>query len=117
MDHYHEQTYTCFTSMQAGRFDSVDDVKSAKLSQSLVGSKKDELMVTSNGQSVPDVCKVFEKFMRFSVELQPPEPTAMVVPNAFTMLNDAYKSVTMAFHSPSKSRMAEISCTMICFAS
>ena len=53
MDHYHEQTYTfesCFTSMQPGRFDSVvvaDDMKSAKLSRSLVGSKKDELMVTS----------------------------------------------------------------------
>ena len=46
-----EETYTfesLFTSIQAGRFYAVmmsDDLKSAKLVRSLVGLKRDELMV------------------------------------------------------------------------
>ena len=104
-----EQRYTfesLFTSIQAGRFDSVvvsDDLKSAKLSRSLVGSKKDELMVTSNRQSVLDVCREFGKFVRFSVELcdaQPPEPTAMVVPNAFAMMTAAQRRLQVCLPFP-----------------
>ena len=65
--------------MQAGRFDSVvvtEELKTAKLSRSLVGSKRDELMATSNGQSVLNVCREFGKFVKY-VELrdaQPPPP-------------------------------------------
>ena len=84
-----EETYTfesLFTSIQAGRFYAVmmsDDLKSAKPVRSLVGLKRDELMVSSNGLSVLEVCSEFGKFVRFSVELcshQPSEP--MLLPNA-----------------------------------
>ena len=88
-----KQSYTfesLFTSMQAGRFDSVvvsEDLKRAELARSLVGSK---LMVTSKGQSVLDVCREFCKFVRFSVELCD-SPTEVVVSNAFTMMTATQK--------------------------
>ena len=90
-----EESYTfesLFTSMQAGRFDSVvvtEELKTAKLSRSLVGSKRDELMATSNGQSVLNVCREFGKFVRY-VELrdaQPPPPAT--ASNAFAVMTAA----------------------------
>ena len=54
-----------FNTIQARRFDSVmvsDDLKSAKLQRSF---KADALMVTSNGQSVLNVCTEFGKYVKF----------------------------------------------------
>ena len=85
---------TFFTNIQGGRFDAVtvsEDMKSARLLRSLVGQKRDELMITSNGLSVLEVCWEFGKFVRLSVELpsrQPSEPVPLVS-NAFAVMNAA----------------------------
>ena len=78
-----------FSNIQAGCFDSVtvsDDLKNATLQRSFVGNKTDALMVTSNRQSVLNVCSEFGKYVKLSVELyngmlmnnnnnRPPAPT------------------------------------------
>ena len=95
----HEQSYTfesLFTSLQASCFDSVvmsDELKRAELVQSLVGSKRNELMATSNGQSVVEVCSEFGKFVRFSVELRDVQLSEAAVPvlNAFDVMTAAQK--------------------------
>ena len=83
-----DESYTfdsLFASIRAGRFDSVvvseELRKAAKLLRSLVGSKRDELMATSNGQLVLDVCREFGKYVRVSVGLvdeEPPPPVTAI---------------------------------------
>ena len=46
-----------------------DELKRATLSQVLVGSNKDKLMVTSASQSVFNVCEEFGKYVKFVVEI------------------------------------------------
>ena len=45
-----------------------DELKHATLSQVLIGSDKDKLMVTSASQSVFNICEEFGKYVRFVVE-------------------------------------------------
>ena len=80
-----------FSNIQAGCFDSVtvsDDLKNATLQQSFVGNKTDALMVTSNRQSVLNVCSEFGKYVKLSVELScdRPEPIPLLA-NAFAVMN------------------------------
>ena len=87
---------TLFTNIQGGRFDAVtisDELKTARLLRSLVGHKRDELMVTSNGLSVLGVCREFGKFVRFSVELpsRPSLSEQALVSNAFAVMNAAQR--------------------------
>lgn len=87
---------TLFTNIQGGRFDAVtisDELKTARLLRSLVGHKRDELMVTSNGLSVLRVCREFWKFVRFSVELpsRPSLSEQALVSNAFAVMNAAQR--------------------------
>ena len=87
---------TLFTNIQGGRFDAVtisDELKTARLLRSLVGHKRDELMVTSNGLSVLGVCRGFGKFVRFSVELpsRPSLSEQALVSNAFAVMNAAQR--------------------------
>ena len=59
---------TLFSEVVAGKFDCVevnDELKRATLSQVLIGSDKDKLMVTSASQSVFNVCEEFGKYVRF----------------------------------------------------
>ena len=87
-----------FTCIQGGRFDAVtitDDLKRARLVRSLVGQQRDELMATSNGLSVLEVCREFGKFVQFSVELSSQQTSAgaepMLVPNAFAVMTAAQR--------------------------
>ena len=90
-----------FASIRAGRFDSVvvseELKKAAKLLRSLVGSKRDELMATSNGKLVLDVCREFGKYVRFSVELvdeEPPLPVTATT-DAFAVMAAAQKRLQL----------------------
>ena len=81
---------TLLTNIQGGRS---DELKTARLLRSLVGHKRDELMVTSNGLSVLGVCREFWKFVRFSVEL--PSRLSLseqaLVSNAFAVMDAAQR--------------------------
>ena len=80
--------------MQAGRFDSVvvtEELKTANLLRLPVGSKRDKLMATSNGQSVLNVCREFGKFVRY-VELRDAQlPPPVTASNAFAVMTTAQK--------------------------
>ena len=63
---------TLFTEIKAGKFDCVevtDELKRATLTQVLVGSDKEKLMITSVSQSVCSVCEEFGKYIRFVVDI------------------------------------------------
>ena len=88
---------TLFTNIQGGRFDAVtisDELKTARLLRSLVGHKRDELMVISNGLSVLGVCREFGKFVRFSVEL-PSRPSLSVNVNVSVSLTVKTKALLL----------------------
>lgn len=86
-----------FERILAGCFDCVtvsDDLKRATLQRSSVGSQKDALMVTSNSQSVLNVCEEFGRYVRLSVELNsaPSQPTSMsLVRNAFDVMSSSQR--------------------------
>ena len=60
------------TKIKAGKFDCVevtDELKRATLTQALVGSDKEKLMIMSVSQSVCSVCEEFGKYIRFVVDI------------------------------------------------
>ena len=103
-----DESYTLdslFASIRAGRFDSVvvseELKKAAKLLRSLAGSQRDELMATSNGQLVLDVCREFGKYVRFSVELvdEEPPPPVTATTDAFAVMAAAQKRLQLGNNS------------------
>ena len=88
-----------FSNIQAGCFDSVtvsDDLNNATLQRSFVGNKTDALMVTSNRQSVLNVCSEFGKYVKLSVELScdRPEPIPLLA-NAFAVMNVLFSDLDL----------------------
>ena len=63
---------TLSSEVIAGKFDSVEvnnELKCATLSQVLVGSDKDKLMVTSASQSFFNICEEVGKHVKFVIEI------------------------------------------------
>lgn len=93
------------TKIKAGKFDCVevtDELKRATLTQALVGSDKEKLMIMSVSQSVCSVCEEFGKYIRFVVDInnseqpggvQQPTLSTGTARNAFSVLITAQRQI------------------------
>ena len=76
-----------------------DELKRTTLTQALVGSDKEKLMVTSVSQSVCSVCEEFGKYIRFIVEINDSEQPGVqqlstgTARNAFSVMITAQRQI------------------------
>ena len=88
-----------FRQVKAGKFKCIemtDELKRATLSQVMVGSDKDKLMVTSANQSVSGICEVFGKYIKFVVQVDEeatPALSTSIGRNAFAIMANAQRQL------------------------
>ena len=109
-----------FNQVRAGKFECVemtDELKRAAVSQVMVGSDKDKLMVTDANQSLSGICEEFGKYIKFVVHVEEATPT-LLGRNAFAIMANAQRQLQegdsgVPFRVPVKTK---ISCSMTLYS-